>query len=541
MGYVGGYIIEFWSTGWPALILLAGFWYLGLCLLLGHRPIHGYWFIEQFLRETLFCLTLALLLPPAALLLCILALYAFTPAALVYQRVFGSPLSFTTLQYQWKEGAEAFSWQFLGIVPGVVVRASLIFGVEVVLLWECLQHPVSFGARYPMGLLCATGLTIVWAHSFNEVRRHMKGWASPAHLVPRYGYLVVWTFEYFWLRKEELLQEALSARTVKQDRLTLIEGPVALPGNLVLIQAESLAFVILQESVRGGEITPFLNRISGESMVFKIQAIHMNGSCDADFTLLHSRMPGQSVATYRIPHYPQQHTLPLKARACGMPMTFLHGQKGEMYNRRGVFKSMGFEDVLFSEEMKRSYETEATPRGGVPDHTVFEIAQRLLATGNGFKVQLIVTVSCHAPFGDLPRDFRSEFSVAPGDYDMRYFNSVRYFDGALEEFVGRTPDGTTFVIFGDHEPPGVAVGAPIAKGKRVEYVPGIVYQKGLNLASRQKTPKSFALSGELTMLDLATWIHSWFDTAIALRECDSAEPGQHPLSGVTTGAPRIVT
>ena len=527
MNYVMGHLVEVWSTGWAILILLSVFWYLGLCLLLKHRPIHGYWFIEQFLRETLFCFTLVLLLPPPALLLCFLVLYLFIPTALFYQKAFSNPLSFTTIQYQWKEGTEAFSWQFLRALPGVAICASLMLAVEVALLWGYERYPVPFESRFPIGLLTATVMTIVMAHSFNEVRRHMRGWASPAHLVPRYGYLLVWIFECFWLRSEDLLQEALTARTVRHDRLTPIEGPLTLPGNLVLLQAESLAFSILQKSVRGSQVTPFLNRISGESMLFKLQAIHMNGSCDTDFIFLHSRMPGQSVATYRIPRYPQQDTLPLKARAFGMPMTFLHGQKGAMYNRRGVLKAMDFEEVLFSEEMKQSQEIEPTAMGGVPDHSVFEIAQRLLAKRNGFTVQLIVTVSCHVPFTDLPSDFTSEFSVRPVAYDMRYFNSMRYFDGALEEFVQGAPDGTTFVIFGDHEPPGVVVDESAVKGRRTEYVPGIVYRKGLNLAIRQKTPKRVALSGELTMLDIATWIHSWFGVAPPSPDCDSLANEYH--------------
>jgi len=531
MTYVLGRLGEIWPTGWPILMLLCGFWYLGLCLLLKHRPIHGYWFIEQFLRETFFCFTLVLLLPPPALLLCFLALYLFTPVALFYQNVFSNPLTFTTIRYQWREGAAASSRHFLRAVLGACTCASLLLAVEVALLWEYVRRPVPFGSRFPIAMPSAIVMMLLMAHSLKEVRRHMKGWASPAHLVPRYGYLVVWLFESFLLRNDDLLQEALAARTVKHDRLTPVERPLSLRGSLVILQAESLAFAVLKKSVRGSHVTPFLNFISDESMLFKLQAIHMNGSCDADFILLHSRMPGQSVATYRIPRYPQQDTLPLKTRAFGMPMTFLHGQKGEMYNRCGVFKDMNFDEILFSEEMRRLQEIAPTPMGGVPDHTVFEIAQRLLAKGDGFKVQLIVTVSCHAPFGDLPPDFTSEFSVPPAAYEMRYFNSLRYFDRSLEEFVRGAPDGTTFVIVGDHEPPGVAVGEVVAKGKRIEYVPGIVYQKGLNLAIRQLTPKGIALSGELTLLDIATWIHSWFDVAQYSPDCVSLANEKHAHRG----------
>lgn len=108
-----------WATGWPILVLLAAAWYLDLCLTLGHRPIHGFWFLEQFVRETLFCLTLVLLLPWPALLLCFAITFVFVPAAVFYQKVFSTPLSFTTILHQWKEGSESFSWEFARAIPDV--------------------------------------------------------------------------------------------------------------------------------------------------------------------------------------------------------------------------------------------------------------------------------------------------------------------------------------------------------------------------------------------------------------------------------------
>ncbi|HJV25202.1 MAG TPA: LTA synthase family protein [Aromatoleum sp.] len=508
------------AAGWLVLLLISLTWYLDLCLLLTHRPIHGRWFIDQFIRELSFTFILTASVPAPVLIVFFLILFVFILFAHIYQRAFLSPLSFTTIRRQWTDGAAAVSLEFLNTIPDIFIRATALFMFKAVLLWASFAYfPVPYKVRLAPLCVVLPLFALKTIQAFNEVQRLTRGWASPIHLVPRYGYVLVWLNEFLYLHDDDLLREALEARELVQDRITPFEGPLSLPSHFVMLQVESLAYAVLNKKACDTEITPFLNRISKQSMLFKTQAIHMNGSCDADFTLLHAHRPGSRTATYRLPGYPHHDSLPHKCRSIGMPLSFLHGQKGAMFNRGEVFKTMEFEHLLFGEDMRRELAIAQTKMGGVPDHYVFDLAADLHLNSPGPRASLIVTVSSHTPFHDLPPDFRSDFLSTNTEQQDRYFHSLRYFDQALESFVQKLPNGTVFVIFGDHEPPGIAVctdcaqsnGSFSPEGRTKDFVPAIVYRKGTDLAALQRTPSEIALSGELTMLDLATWIHAWFD------------------------------
>lgn len=80
------------------------------------------------------------------------------------------------------------------------------------------------------------------------------------------------------------------------------------------------------------------------------------------------------------------------------------------------------------------------------------------------------------------------------------------------------PEGTLLVIYGDHE--SLTRSQPRdAEGKKIEYVPYFIHQKGKVL--RSSNPER-ARGGGLTQLDLVTFIRNY---ALSLSESATADAG----------------
>lgn len=177
---------------------------------------------------------------------------------------------------------------------------------------------------------------------------------------------------------------------------------------------------------------------------------------------------------------------------------------------------MGFDDVIFEEELVKDYGL-VPGRWGVRDREMMRVAADRLLAHEGKIFQFIITLSSHSPFDFIDPE---DEEIAPGaEYRRwRYFNSIRYADRALQDFYERVPEGTLLVIYGDHE--SLTRSQPRdAEGKKIEYVPYFIHQKGKVL--RSSNPER-ARGGGLTQLDLVTFIRNY---ALSLSESATADAG----------------
>ena len=324
---------------------------------------------------------------------------------------------------------------------------------------------------------------------------------------PALGYLVPAAFEASLPFGDRLLARALEAGRVQPNRLLPVETPLPVRDRVVMIQVESLDWGVLDFRVGGREVTPFLNALRRRSLFYKMEAFHLHGSADADFMAMNGRMPSPDRVTYTIPGYPWEGGLPHFLKPLGYRSSFFHGVTGAYYSRRPAFEAMGFDRLVFAEEMQAEFGRKLRRQSfnGVPDRDVFEVSAQELAKEEGKAFHFLVTVSSHGPFNGLLPDEQELFPEPKGAGEL-YFNSIRYVDTCLDEYVRRLPPETTVVIYGDHTSqvkfPGYDPGL---EGIR-EYVPLIIHDTGLDLSSRQRAPETLARSGKLTLVDLSNYL-----------------------------------
>src|SRR5205085_10033060 len=114
----------------------------------------------------------------------------------------------------------------------------------------------------------------------------------------------------------------------------------------------------------------------------------------------------------------------------------------------------------------------------------------------------------HTPFQELDPN-EMEIFPHPGSADERYLNSARYLDHCIQDFVGKLPEGTTLVMYGDHT---TSMHTPIFNSDengQTEFIGCLIYQKGKNLAKQQKTRHQLTTNdGTYNLLDVMNYLRS---------------------------------
>jgi len=416
-----------------------------------------------------------------------------------YTIFFYNTLTLSTI-YHSMQGAASLGIDILGFA-----RWDIIGACGALLVLELFLVQISMGRRTRMPkvfklrgvtavalmtILCwqinliygKTGLTLLWVdtkgHRPAAERRLEEGTRASVRSI---GYLATWLGEFLSGNyKDTTLIYAESPCAPPDGGACLTEASAEgarqwqnlplppLGRTVVLIQAESLDFAVLDMRVNGRTVTPFLNYLARRSLVLKVFAPHKVGSCNSDYEILNSRVAEQNVIYYTyIKEYPDSIIPILRDR--GYRTQFFHGLAGSLFNLREAYTAQGFEDFHFKEElMAEGYRPGPYIMEHILDEDVFKSAADHLDP-EVKSLQFIVTMSSHVPFIKPTPEFKS----AGGKF-ARYVTSLNYLDEQLAEYYHSLPEGTTLIIWGDH---GSDVEYPRGFAAGYRQVPFIVHTK----------------------------------------------------------------
>ena len=466
----------------------------------------------RFLLDATFCWGCVFLLPRGFLVAGFIGFTVFAQIAGYYEAVFGRALTLTTMQAQWAEGfaGARFDWAYMNKPLLLALLMTLAIKVGLLSYTRRSDFPRRTLRWTWVPAWAGYCLLAVWTVGWIDPPRKLRTFVTGDRLGMTYGFALLWAGEAVYLNQEQLLQEAVSQRVNTTDRLSAVEPPLALAGDVVLIQVESLDWRVLNHCVNGKPVTPFLNRLSREAMLFKLTAFHTNGSGDADFVMLNAVPPSPVVITYALTRYPYSDTLPQVAKRIGYKTAAFHGNSGHFFSRAQAFARMGFDELWFLEEMR---DMRGLPVGlwGIRDDRVLAFSQTLLRNPMETRRRLhyIITLTSHQPFTYLEPEERT-FMPEEGNMLGRYFDSMNFVDRHLAAYVDGLAQGTLIIIFGDHRAM-VDYNSAAGGDDRAEHVPLLIHRVGEKLAERQVSRlMPLANSGELTMLDAASYIRVLF-------------------------------
>jgi hypothetical protein len=484
----------------------------------------------RFFMDLLFCVSLTLLLPRWASGIAVTIAVLSSIGLIVYKNYFLQPLSFLTILNQQREGLLVAEFAVKLIPAGIAAVACGILAIEWGLLIAAKRPRFTWRQLAAIGFACSFlyGSAFVILDQVDPLNRILTK-RGVGRLGMVHGYLETWLAEWHYLTDETILKRAIAKRAHRSDRLTPQEGDLPIGDHVVLVQCESLDFRLLDYQIHGQELTPFLNALKQRSFFFRIEAMHSNGTADADFAALVGYGPSHDVITYNIPNYPYENTFPQQMQKLGFTTQSLHGYWGSFYNRRFAFQKMGFDTILFQEELSREYHLPVS-KLGIVDHDVFQVSADLLNHTPGRVFQFIITLSTHGPFDSIAPSERRIYPDNPSLY-QNYLNSIYYLDRSLAAWYEQLPLGTTVMLYGD-QAADQDIGdfhADRDPATRAEYTPCLIFKKGTDFSKLQRTRNlPIAFSGELSLLDLIWYFRGQIEKTFAPPAKRHADTGSEP-------------
>lgn len=463
--------------------------------------------------DVVFCVGLSLCLPRVMVMIATLVAALCSIGLVVYADYFNQPLSILTLYYQQSEGMKVSEYAIKLIPWGVAIGFVALMALSWFALFRVRRPRFRWSTVGTVAggfLFVFLGLS-VFANQIDPLS-HLMNRRGVARIGLIRGYLGTWAGEWYYLTDSTVLQKALERRKDVTNNLTPIEANIPVGDKVVEIQCESLDFHLLDYAANGKVLTPFLNELKKRSMFYRIRANHRNGTADADFAGIVGYPPSSFVITYNIPKYPYDNTFPQQMKKYGFQTQSLHGYFGSFYNRRFAFRKIGFDKILFQEELHSDYGLPVS-KLGVLDADVLGESAALLKETPGRVFQFIITLSTHGPFDSIPESERKIYLDHPSLYE-NYFNSINYLDRSLANWYDEIPTGTTVMLYGD-QAADQDIGdfhADRSQKKPAEYTPCLIFKKGDDFSKLQKTRDlPIAFNGDLSLIDLVWYFRGQMD------------------------------
>ncbi|QDF28751.1 LTA synthase family protein [Halarcobacter anaerophilus] len=270
--------------------------------------------------------------------------------------------------------------------------------------------------------------------------------------------------------------------------------------NIVIFVQESLGYQFV--NAVGGEegITPNLNRLSKEGILFK--ELYSNGTRSVrGLSGLVSgtfSVPGKGVVK-RNKSQRDFSTIASLLKPFGYHSSFIYGGESRFDNMKSWFLGNGFDEVIDQEKFKNP---EFVGTWGVSDEDVVKKAneeyKKLYAKNQKF-VSVIFSTSNHTPF-DFPKE---KIKLVKGEPEKSVKNAVKYADYAIGKFIEMAKkekyfEDTIFVIAADHN---VRVYGDDVVPVKMFHIPGLILGKDLKPQVYDKISTQADLLA--TTLDLA--------------------------------------
>lgn len=469
---------------------------------------------DVFFRLLFDLLGIALLLGRAHRIIIAFFLFwslVFHFATISYHAQYDRAISIFTIIGQLGEGTQVMGAAYALTRSYLMVFVPLVF-IKGWMLWKVerenrLAEAVS---RRGFAVLLAGYLALFAGVTLDHKPIWRIGkWETVSGIGFTYGYVPAWFGELIFIKREKVLERALARMEKVSDRLTPHEVTLPLRRNLVFVQLESFDEKVLGFSIRGTPVAPAVTALRDRSMSFRIQAHKYTGSCDSDFTALMGRVGSQDFPTYRIQGIPWELALPHDLHGGGFSSMIFHGVSGHFFHRIDAMPRMGFDGLFFKEQIAEEAGLDGT-KWTLADTEVFDFATRKIKASTPRTFAMVITATSHMPFRFETPGMERIFFGDDDSYENNYFDSIRYVDKSVGDFVAALPPDTTVIMYGDHwstvQNPEIGYEQEVIDGFGM--VPFLVFNVGEDLSGLQRTRGTpLAVGAQLTLHDMMTWVH----------------------------------
>jgi lipoteichoic acid synthase len=230
---------------------------------------------------------------------------------------------------------------------------------------------------------------------------------------------------------------------------------IAKDKNIILISMESTQSFVINETIDGEEITPFLNDFIKDSYYFD-NFYHQTGqgkTSDSEFLLDNSLYPLGRGAVFFTHGTNEYKATPELIKEHGYFSSVMHANNKSFWNRDIMYKSLGYDH--FFEIGDYEVNEENAIGWGLKDKEFFEQSIELLKSQPEPYYTKFITLTNHFPFELNEEDKLVNEYTSNSRTLNRYFPTVRYTDEAIKHFIQRLKDEGIYeksiiIIYGDH-------------------------------------------------------------------------------------------
>ncbi|MBH9967438.1 LTA synthase family protein [[Bacillus] enclensis] len=230
---------------------------------------------------------------------------------------------------------------------------------------------------------------------------------------------------------------------------------IAKDKNLIIVSMESLQNFVINSKVNGEEVTPFLNDFIGESYYFDnfYHQTQQGKTSDSEFILDNSLYPLNRGAVFFTHSGNEFDSMTEKLDANGYYTTAMHANNKSFWNRDIMYDSLGYERFYSLPDYEVTEDNSVN--WGMKDIPFFEQSvQHMKEMPKPFSTKMI-TLTNHYPFTLDEEDKLIEPYTSKDGTVNRYFQTVRYMDEALKNFINDLKESglyenSVIVMYGDH-------------------------------------------------------------------------------------------
>ncbi len=257
-------------------------------------------------------------------------------------------------------------------------------------------------------------------------------------------------------RRKPLTEEEEQLLSNYFNNKTKVENPryngIAKDRNLIVVQVEALQSFVIENTINNQEITPFLNKLIGESVYMDniYNQIAGGNTSDSEFLVNNSLYPVSFGAAYFRYANNYYNSLANTLKDNGYKTYAAHAYKASFWNRQNFYLNSGF-DKFFS---MNNYKPDTNIGLGLSDEAFLKQTFDMIDLDNKF-YSFNVTLSSHHPY----EAFTNMDNIDVGKYQNKqignFFKAARYADNALEQLFEKLKqigvyDNSIIVIYGDH-------------------------------------------------------------------------------------------
>lgn len=402
--------------------------------------------VFRVLLELQFAMLLTVI-PRALLLFALSAIHVLLISAVLLCIEGDLLLTPSLILANFKEGATVVKAMGIALHTRSVIYlllSNVLFVGALALAWRGARARLSRTFLVPLAILVIIDATYI---SLVDPPYRITKFVSNARMMLSYGYL---GFSIIEMRYVAFADHQASFQSFLADRNnglpTLVAPLSSMPSSIYVVQWESLDFLALAELPEEAFIRKFARSVG----VNRLQAEHINGSSDTDFSINTGLPTSRNLNPYLLAPTGYEQYLPRILAEYGYSTDFVHCNSGKFFSRSRRVAEFGYQNIYWAESFKKSVAGElfwGLDDADCVDHIIKNVGLRPR------QFMYFITLTSHYPYRNTPE------SHSLSNESDRYLVEIAHVSKAIERLLIALPQKALVLIFGDHRAVGLGLDA----------------------------------------------------------------------------------